>query len=114
MPVPNEIEDLSALEYQMMGYGDMLRLYVAPDFSQMYSELSLLDQETGNTNRPGKTSWLAMHAPEGGYDNLLNRVSIPWGGSEAFKPGVLYFLTLDPATLAPPSGSAPGPARLVL
>ena len=65
-----------------MGYGDMLRLYMTPDFSAMYSLLMLLDQNTGITNRINKTRWLAIQAPEGGYNNLLNRISVPWGNAQ--------------------------------
>ncbi|MGA2747502.1 MAG: hypothetical protein ABSG59_01905 [Verrucomicrobiota bacterium] len=107
MPFPVVIEDYLPLEYQMMGYGDILRLYVTPDFSAMYSELALLDMQTGCTNRAAKTSWLAIDAPEGGYANLLNRVNTAWGGSYENQPCVLYFLTIDPATLAPPPDPRP-------
>ncbi len=112
MPYPVVIENYLPLEYQMMGYGDILRLYMTPDFSAMYSELALLDQQTGVTNRAGKTSWLALDAPEGGYNNLLTRASTAWGGAYEYQPCVLYFLTLDPATLAPPPD--PRPALPVL
>jgi hypothetical protein len=35
MPAPTVIEGYLPLEYQFMGYGDMLRLYMTPDFSAM-------------------------------------------------------------------------------
>ena len=107
MPAPTVIESYLPLEYQFMGYGDLLRLYVTPDFSAMDSLLMLLDQDTGVTNRVNKTRWLAMQAPEGGYNNLLNRISVPWGNAQVNQSSVLYFLTLDPATLAPPPDPRP-------
>ena len=107
MPAPTRIEDYLPPAYQMMGYGDLLRLYVTPDFSEMYSLLMSLDYQTGITNRAGKTRWLALEAPEGGYAELLNRISIPWGNDEGYQGGVLFFLTLDPATLAPPPDPRP-------
>ena len=107
MPAPIVIESYLPLEYQMMGYGDILRLYVTPDFSAMYSLLMLLDQSTGVSNRDSKTRWLAIQAPEGGYNSLLNRISTPWGNAQDNQPSVLYFLTLDPATLAPPADPRP-------
>jgi hypothetical protein len=107
MPAPTVIQTYLPLEYQMMGYGDILRLYVTPDFSAMYSLLMLLDQNTGISNRANKTRWLAIQAPEGGYNNLLNRISVPWGNAQVNQSSVLYFLTLDPATLAPPPDPRP-------
>ncbi len=82
-PVASEIASTYLpLDYQFMGYGDMLRLYMTPDFSAMYSLLMLLDQNTGITNRINKNRWLAIRAPEGGYNNLLNRISVPWGNAQ--------------------------------
>jgi hypothetical protein len=107
MPAPAMIEDYLPPAYQMMGYGDILRLYMTPDFSEIYSLLMSLDSQTGITNRLAKTRWLALEAPQGGYSDLLNRVSIPWGNAEGNQSGVLYFLTLDPATLAPPADPRP-------
>jgi hypothetical protein len=107
MPAPTMIEDYLPPAYQMMGYGDILRLYMTPDFSEIYSLLMALDSQTGITNRIAKTRWLALEAPEGGYADLLNRISIPWGNDEGYQGGVLFFLTLDPATLAPPADPRP-------
>lgn len=107
MPAPTVIETYLPLEYQFMAYGDILRLYLTPDFSAMYSLLMMLDQNTGVTNRINKTRWLAIQAPEGGYNNLFNRISIPWGNAQDNQGSVLYFLTLDPATLAPPADPRP-------
>jgi hypothetical protein len=107
MPAPTVIETYLPLEYQFMGYGDILRLYMTPDFSEMYSLLMMLDQNTGITNRISKNRWLAIQAPEGGCNNLFNRISVPWGNAEVNQGSVLYFLTLDPATLAPPADPRP-------
>jgi hypothetical protein len=112
MPAPTVIETYLPLEYQFMSYGDILRLYLTPDFSAMYSLLMMLDQNTGVTNRINKTRWLAVQAPEGGYNNLLNRISVPWGNAQINQGSVLYFLTLDPATLAPPADPRPALPRL--
>jgi hypothetical protein len=106
-PHPDPIETYLPSAYQMFGYGDTLRLYAAPDFSAVYSSLAMLDYQTGNTNRLAKTAWLAMEAPEGGYENLVNRAGTSWGANEAYEEGLLYFLTLDPATLAPPADPRP-------
>jgi hypothetical protein len=111
-PTPHQIESYFPPAYQMMAYGDQLRLYTTPDFSQIFSGMALFDRATGNTNRLNKTTWLAIEAPEGGYANLLNRVRSTWGNDEAFEVGVLYFLTIDPATLAPPPDPRPAQPTL--
>jgi len=85
----------------MMAYGDLLRLYTTPDFSQVFSAMALLTGRLATPNRVAKTSWLANRSARRRYANLLNRVRTPWGNAEAYEVGVLYFLTLDPATLAP-------------
>jgi len=107
-PRTDLIESYLAPAYQMFGYGDTLRLYAAPDFSAPYSSLMMLDYQTGNTNRLAKTTWLAVEAPEGGYEALVQRAGTSWGANEAYEQGILYFLTLDPATLAPPADPRPG------
>lgn len=106
-PLPVEIESYDPTAYQMFSYGDVLRLYAAPDFSDVFSALMLLDRETGNTNRLAKTTWLAVQAPQGGYADLINRAGTSWGAIEAYEEGLLYFLTLDPAQLAPPPDPRP-------
>ena len=106
-PNPHEIETYLPSAYQMFAYGDTLRLYTDPDFSGVFSSLAMLDAATGNTNRLAKTSWLAEQAPEGGYADLITRASTSWGANESYEKGILYFLTLDPATLAPPADPRP-------
>ena len=106
-PAPTVIESYMAPAYRLMGYGDTLRLYVTPDFSEVHSLLMLLDARTGVTNRLAKTRWLCMEEPQGGYDDLLNRVARPYGGGEINQNGVLYFLAIDPATLARPPDPRP-------
>ena len=101
-PLPTKITSYDPPAYQLMGYGDMLRLYLTPEVSEAHSLLMLLDAQAGVTNRTAKTRWLAMEEPQGGYAGLLNRVSNPYGGGEINQHGILYFLSLDPATLAPP------------
>jgi hypothetical protein len=108
MPAPIQLYDYDPPAYQFFAYGDVLRLYLTPDFTAMYAELALLDRETGNTNRTAKTTWLAVQAPQGGYADLLNRVAVPWADSEVNQYGILLYMMLDPATLAPPPDPRPG------
>jgi hypothetical protein len=84
--------------YQMDSYGDLLRLYVTPDFVQPLALLGLLDQQRGVSSRLNAERWFVTDALEGGAGNLLQRISNPqtWGDVGA----ILYFLLLDPS--APP------------
>lgn len=106
-PGLHEIETYYPPAYQMFAYGDTLRLYADPDFSTTFSPLIQLDYQTGNTNRLVKTTWLANEGPVGGFNNLIGRAGTSWGGNQAYEPGILYFLSQDPATLVPPVDPRP-------
>ena len=106
-PLPRQIETYLPPAYQMFAYGDTLQLYTTPDFSDIFTVMAMLDYQTGYTNRLAKTRWLAMEVPEGGYANLIQRAGTSWGADEAYETGLKYFLTLDPATLAPPPDLRP-------
>lgn len=81
--------------YQFGSYGDLLRLWVTPDFMQTYALLALLDQENGKTTHLDMARWFVVNAVEGGPNALLTRITQPWsyGSSDA----LLYFLLLDPS-----------------
>ena len=111
-PLPTQIETYLPTAYQMFAYGDTLQLYATPDFSDVFNVLAMLDYQTGYTNRLAKTRWLAMAVPEGGYADLINRAGTSWGANEAYETGLKYFLTLDPATLAPPPDPRPAQPTL--
>ena len=106
-PTPEFIESYLPNAYQMFAYGDTLRLYTDPDFSNIFGPLQLLDAALGNTNRVAKLRWLTMDVPEGGYANLINRAGTSWGANESYEKGILYFLTLNPAQLSDPPDPRP-------
>jgi hypothetical protein len=81
--------------YQMANYGDVLRIWITPDFMQVFALLNLLDQKTGNPTRLDATRWFAVNAVEGGASALAQRIQQPW--SYGVQNAVLYFLLLDPA-----------------
>ena len=82
--------------YQMMSYGDLLRLWITPDFMQPFALLGLLDQQTGDNSRLAAERWFVTNAVEGGASSLLKHVATPW----AFQESILYFLLLDPTAAA--------------
>jgi hypothetical protein len=90
--------------YQYGSYGDLLRLWVTPDFMQPFALLALLDQQNGKTKHLNAARWFAVNATEGGSSALLSRITSPWSyGSTA---SILYYLLLDPAA---PTATDPRP-----
>jgi hypothetical protein len=91
--------------YQYGSYGDLLRLWVTPDFMQPFSLLALLDQQNGKTAHLNSARWFAVNATEGGPNALMSRITSPWSYSSTSS--ILYFLLLDPAA---PAATDPRPA----
>jgi len=89
--------------YQMASYGDLLRLWITPDFVQPFALLTLLDRATGALDSTGQplhsnaARWFATSALEGGAANLVQRMTNPWSLTEP----ILYFLLFDPTAPAP-------------
>jgi len=96
---PQVISSLSYLGpiFQMASYGDLIRLYVTPDFSQAYALLALIEQQQGKTNHLNEARWFALNATSGGPAGFLNRVAQPWSTAES----ILYFMLFDPAAPTP-------------
>ncbi len=90
--------------YQFASYGDLLRLWVTPDFIQPFALLTLLDQENGRTTRRDAARWLVVNALEGGPNALMSRITKPWSYSSS--DAILYYLLLDP-TLPPAADPRP-------
>jgi hypothetical protein len=90
--------------YQMACYGDVLRMWMTPDFAQPFALLGLLDQKNGDSSRLNAERWFVTNVVEGGAGNLLNRVSNPW--SYGVQDALLTFLLLDPTA---PTATDPRP-----
>jgi hypothetical protein len=90
--------------YQFGSYGDLLRLWVTPDFMQPFSLLALLEQENGKTTHTPAARWMAVNGVEGGANALLSRISSPW--SYGTTAPLLYYMLLDPTA---PAASDPRP-----
>jgi len=90
--------------YQMASYGDILRLWMTPDFAQPFALLGLLDQKNGDTSRLNAERWFVTNVLEGGSASLLNRVASPW--SYGVQDALLTFLILDPTA---PAATDPRP-----
>ncbi len=90
--------------YQMASYGDVLRLWITPDFVQPFALLAMLDQKNGDNSRLNAERWFAVNAVEGGAANLLTRIQNPW--SYGVQDALLAFTLLDP-TLAPATDPRP-------
>lgn len=84
--------------YQFGSYGDLLRLWVTPDFLQPFALLALLDQKNGKAGNLNAARWMAVNGTEGGAAALLARVSNSW--TYGTTQSILYFMLLDPAAAA--------------
>ena len=80
----------------MMSYGDVLRLWITPDFMQPFALLGALDQQIGDNSRLNAERWFITNATQGGSSYLMQRITAPW----AFQESILYFLLLDPKAAA--------------
>jgi hypothetical protein len=85
--------------FQFGSYGDLLRLYVTPDYMRSFALLTLLDAKNGSTSHVDAARWLSVDANEGGASALVTRMTDPW----SFTETILYYLLLDPAA-APETG----------
>ena len=90
--------------YQFGCYGDVLRLWITPDFMQSFSLLSLLDHQNNKTNHDNAARWFVTNVCEGGSANLMNRITDPWSYSSTSS--ILYYMLLDPAA---PANTDPRP-----
>ncbi|HTI73271.1 MAG TPA: putative Ig domain-containing protein [Candidatus Limnocylindria bacterium] len=105
--------------YQMTSYGDLIRLWITPDFMEPFALFSLLEQKNGSNAHADVARWWCLNAVEGGAPNLINRVSQPW--SYSITSPILYFLLFDPSaptpsnphTTMPPSFYDQGQGRLI-
>jgi hypothetical protein len=80
--------------FEFGSYGDLLRLWVTPDFVQPFALRALLEQENGNSNNLDAARWFAVNALEGGPNALMSRIAAPWSYSSS--DSILYYLLLDP------------------
>lgn len=90
--------------YQFASYGDLLRLWVTPDFMQSFALLSLLDHQLGKTTHDNAARWFSVNAAEGGANALLTRISDPWSWSTT--QSILYYMLFDPTA---PAATDPRP-----
>jgi hypothetical protein len=91
--------------FQYGSYGDLLRLWVTPDYMRSFALLALLDQQTGNTSHIAPARWFVINAVQGGPSDLIQRITSPW----SFTESILYYLLLDPSA---PTATDPRPTYL--
>jgi hypothetical protein len=91
--------------YGMASYGDILRMYITPDFVEPFGLLNLLDRQNGVTSRFNEERWFAVNALQGGASALVERISSPW--SYGVEDTLMTFMLLDPTA---PAATDPRPA----
>lgn len=89
--------------YQYVSYGDLLRLYLTPDFMQPFALLALLEQQQGLNGHADAARWVTTQAVQGSLTNMMGNITRPWSTTES----ALYFLLLDPTASY---GADPRPA----
>ena len=95
-PRPHTIDTMGFEAYLTVGYGDSEKLWVM-DPIDVLGPISVLDQDTGNTERLATTRWALIHMGPGGEDALLDRAA----DSEVPRANILYFLSFDPQEATP-------------
>jgi hypothetical protein len=88
--------------YQYGSYGDILRLWVTPDYMRSFSLLAMLDEKLGVDTHIDPARWFVVNAAQGGPSDLMLRITEPW----SFTETILYYMLLDPAAAA---GADPRP-----
>ncbi len=88
--------------YQYGSYGDILRLWVTPDYMRSFSLLAMMDEKTGVNTHIDPARWFVVNAAQGGSSYLLSRITDPW----SFTETILYYMLLDPSA---PAGADPRP-----
>ena len=81
--------------FQYGSYGDLLSLWVTPDYMRSFALLSLLDEQSGKTTHNAAARWFVINAVQGGPNDLIQRVTSPW----SFTETILYYLLLDPSAV---------------
>jgi hypothetical protein len=79
--------------YQFGSYGDVLRLYVTPDYMRAFSLLTLLEAQNGMSTHSAIARWFVVNVPEGGATGLYTRITQPW----SFTETILYYMLMDPS-----------------
>ncbi|HTN89118.1 MAG TPA: hypothetical protein VL242_35815 [Sorangium sp.] len=86
--------------YEAANYGDTLRLWVEPRFTEVFGSLGAYDLLTGNTARLQRSRWIVANAFEGGAPGLYARTSKVWGSPTPSR-AILSFMLFDPAAPLP-------------
>ncbi len=90
--------------YQFASYGDLLRLYVTPDYMGPFALLALMEQQQGQTTHLSNARWFNYNAEQGGPPAFYQRMTDPYSFSET----ILYYLLYDPS-VSPASEPDPRP-----
>jgi hypothetical protein len=105
--------------YQFASYGDLLRLYVTPDYVSSFALLALLEQENGQSTHVTDTRWFSYNVIQGGPAKFYSRMTDPYSFMETiqyyllFDPLVSYAAYTDPRPGYPTLFVDPGGGRIV-
>jgi hypothetical protein len=118
--VPTEAgESYLGQVYQFASYGDLLRLYVTPDYMTPFALLALLEQEQGQSTHLADARWFDYNVAQGGPPAFYSRMTDPYTFAETiqyymlFDPSVAYTAPADPRPGFPTVFVDPGGGRIV-
>ncbi len=105
--------------YQFASYGDLLRLYVTPDYMSPFALLALLEQENGQSTHLADARWFNYNVVQGGPQKFFDRMTNPYSLAETiqyyllYDPAVPYTAATDPRPSYPTIFVDPGCGRIV-
>ncbi len=105
--------------YQFASYGDLLRLYVTPDYMTPFALLALLEQENGQSEHVADARWFNYNVVQGGPADFYKRMTDPYSFAETiqyyllYDPSVPYTAATDPRPGYPALFVDPGCGRIV-
>ncbi len=79
--------------YQFAGYGDMLRLFITPDYAGPFALLNALENQNGQTTHQAEARWFAYNAPQGGAASLNYRIT---NNAYGWIQSIFYYMLFDP------------------
>jgi len=105
--------------YQFGSYGDLLRLWVTPDYMMPFSLLAFLEQQQGLSTHVADARWFNYNVVQGGPSAFYNRMIDPYTLADTilyymlYDPSVSVTAATDPRPGYPPVFEDPGTGRIV-
>lgn len=87
--------------YQMVSYGDNLRLWIIPEWITMFGSLAAMDEAAGNTQRLQDTRWIVTNVLEAAGDWTAYNSNKQWWYQPNGGDIIQHYMMLDPSAPTP-------------